>query len=262
MQPGGGPVQFACPSCQRVSDIAERSLKPDRPTRNQCPGCKAWVKLTRQEGGGLAAELDNTAPQPKKGEFAATLMQPQRFDFDLPPPVPRSKSSGFFLDSDVLQPLPPVPKGPDRGQLVQDFSVMFRVDNTRKSRRGKVLGALAALLVGGAVTGVLVLQQQRVAAADTAAAAAEAVASWSVRYATTDTWAILPLNKPTAGQPVEPPRTYRGTTLAQQLFLAVRKQHMAALRAAQVLQPDPAPLPQEVTPIVPQPAKGGRKKGR
>ena len=242
-------MQFVCPVCQRTADIAERALLPDRPSRTQCPGCRTWLTLERTDVG-LRAAPDPSAPAPKNPMLGTTLAQPQRFDFDLPsaPPPGRAKT-GLFQ---AAQPKP------DVGQLVQDFSVLFRVDTSKKARRGKLFAVVAGVLVLGAVAAVLALQQQKVAVASAADAARAYLPELEVAAATPDNWVILPLHSGTKASD----RLYHGTALASHAFMTLRKAHMAKLRAAQAKEAEAAAaaLPEPPTPSAAPAAKGKKAK--
>lgn len=242
-------MQFVCPACQRTSDIAERALLPDRPSRTQCPGCRTWLTLERTDVG-LRAAADPTAPPPRNPNFAATLAQPQRFDFDLPSAAPAARpKTGLFQAAQAR---------PDVGQLVQDFSVMFRADSSQKRRRGRLFGVGAAVLVLGSVAAVLALQQQRVAVASVADAVKAYLPVLEVVASGKDSWVILPLRSDAKGSD----RLYHGSALASQAFMTLRKAHMAKLRAAQAKEAEAAAaaLPEPPTPAAEPTPKGKKAK--
>ncbi|MBM4343628.1 MAG: hypothetical protein FJ100_09660 [Deltaproteobacteria bacterium] len=184
-------MQFTCTACDRTYDISPRAFGPTHDTRTRCPNCKTWLIVTKSRGDTTTTVIDpevaaaqalhakstsgqipvsdarrpSSPAQPKAPEAKVSVLpafglHPQA-PTDTARPAHRQQSSGFErlekgLDLFSL-PDPAVRVAAERtrrvqiGQVLQDFSMMVRLDTVKTDRKRQAIMALVLLAIGAGI---------------------------------------------------------------------------------------------------------------
>lgn len=255
-------MQFICTNCDRPYQISGRAFGEREDTRTRCPGCRTWLILTLNPGETVVATLDPTAPtpaQPNGGSAAAPVRKvaPARSpsaptaipqSAARPNPAPRTATDGadvFFaprlrpgsgaerLGSGMASFALPDPaerldgnkKRLQMQQVLQDFSVMFRLE-TRKSGRKQVIAAVAvALLVAAGLWAGVRAKLDSNRYHDAAKESKQLLAALVLQGGQSESIAVLTLpGDPTSTQPTDASgaQLWPATHLSRQCFLKLR----------------------------------------
>jgi len=158
-------------------------------------------------------------------------------------------SSGQMLFS-LPDPVESTKKRVQMQQVLQDFSVMFRLESKKSNRKQMVVMTLLGLLV---VAGLGWLARAKLAyddRVDAARDAKQALPAWVLQSVQAEDVAVLGL----PGQPTGT-TTHHGTTLSRQLFMKARTERPVAPPPAPKIEPAPAAEPVPVAKPVPAKAK-------
>lgn len=256
-------MQFICTNCDKAYQISARAFGDRQDTRTRCPGCRTWLILTLNPGDQVLATLDPTAPAPAAANGTPLPGPARRIAPSRAPSAPTAVSqsvsrpgpaaapggetadvffaprlrpgsgaerlgSGMasFALPDPAERLDGSKKRLQMQQVLQDFSVMFKLE-TRKSGRKQVLAAVAAALLVGA--GLWVAVRAKVQSDQNHDAAKESkhlLAALVLQGGQGETVAVLTLpGDPTSTQPTDASgaQIWPGTHLSRQCFLKVRQ---------------------------------------
>lgn len=143
-------LRFDCPSCLAACHLPPDKLPPGNRARVACPSCGEFLVLRRRFAGDILCELENPQPMPPPSFFAPPAVSDGQWEvFDAePPPVPQ----------DLLPPREPTARLPaleaadptqkNTAELVQEFSVLFRLDE-RSKRQEHMIAVMGLLLFLG-----------------------------------------------------------------------------------------------------------------
>ncbi|MBI5608626.1 MAG: hypothetical protein HY902_07070 [Deltaproteobacteria bacterium] len=176
--------------------------------------------------------------------------------FGAPRPRPSSASFEKLSSGQMLFSLPDpaesTKKRVQMQQVLQDFSVMFRLESKKSNRKQMVAMTLLGLLVAGGLWWRVRAKLAYDDRVDAARDAKLALPAWVLQSAQPEDVAVLGL----PGQPTGT-TTHHGTTLSRQLFMKARTQRPVPpppapkLELAPVAEPPPA-----VKPAADKPKKG------
>ena len=173
-------LRFDCPSCLCACHLTPDKLPPGTRARVACPSCHEFLILRRRFAGDVCCEMENPLPSevttPSMMAFqppplphdsyvrpdpqAPPLPNESFFQAEEePPPVPEEALTQVLYMAPVSpnattqvmhlpqpRPTPPaLPPQPTTAQLLQEFSVLFRLD--RRSKRQEHMIAVMGLVV-------------------------------------------------------------------------------------------------------------------
>lgn len=256
-------MQFICTNCDKPYEISARAFGERQDTRTRCPGCRTWLILTRNPGDQVLATLDPTAPGPAAPNGApmpgpARRIAPSRAPSsptaigqsvtraDPAAATPGDNADVFFAPRlrpgsgaerlgsgmatfalpDPAERLDGSKKRLQMQQVLQDFSVMFKLE-TRKSGRKQVMAAVAVALLVAA--GLWVAVRAKVQSDENHDAAKESkhlLAALVLQGGQGEAVAVLTLpGDPTSAQPTDASgaQVWPGTHVSRQCFLKVRQ---------------------------------------
>lgn len=263
-------MQFTCTNCDQNYEISPRAFGERSDTRTRCPGCRTWLILTRNAGDQLIATLDPTvAPPasagarptgqtiaPARAPSAPTAVQARGPVQGKSPaqPNPQDNAEIFFAPRsrpgsaaeklgtgmatfalpDPAERLEAGKKKLQMQQVIQDFSVMFRLETKKSGRKQQMAAAaVAAVVIGGlwwALQAKVVADRHLDAAKDSK----RLVAALVLQGGQSEQVAVLAL----PGDPTSPRATdaggtalWPGTTLSRQCFLRVRQARSGSNRS-------------------------------
>lgn len=256
-------MQFICTNCDRPYQISARAFGEREDTRTRCPGCRTWLILTLNPGDTVLATLDPTAPAPpqangaplpapaRKIAPARTPSAPTAIAQPSPRPSPAAPvdaegadiffaprlrpGSGAerlgtgmaaFALPDPAERLDGSKKRMQMQQVLQDFSVMFKLE-TRKSGRKQVIAAVAVALV--VAVGLWAAVRSKLDSDryhDAAKESKQLLAALVLQGGQSESVAVLMLpGDPTSSQPTDASgaQLWPATHLSRQCFLKIRQ---------------------------------------
>lgn len=181
-------MQFSCAACEKTYDISPRAFGVNNDTRTRCPNCKVWLIVTRSKDESTTTVIDpNVAASQESlansisGKMPVADVRPKHTtgktarpthlpEFGLHPSAPtsvdpraapshRHQSSGFVRPEkgfDMFA-LPDANDRQDRNrrqqmaQMLQDFSMMVRMDTAKAGRKRTAVMVLVLAVVGAAI---------------------------------------------------------------------------------------------------------------
>ena len=144
-------LRFDCPSCLAACHLPPDKLPPGNRARVACPSCGEFLILRRRFAGDILCELENPQPMPPPSFFAPPAASDGRrevFDAE-PPPVPQELLSPRERNPRLPAAEPGQPMQKNTAELLQDFSVLFRLDE-RSKRQEHMIAVMGLLLFLGA----------------------------------------------------------------------------------------------------------------
>ncbi len=256
-------MQFICTNCDGAYEISARAFGERQDTRTRCPRCRTWLILTRNPGDQVLATLDPTAPAPAAPNGAPMPGPTRRIAPSRSPSAPTAVSQTVTRPSPAAAPAgdsadiffaPRLRPGsgaerlgtgmaafalPDPAerldgnkkrvqmqQVLQDFSVMFRLE-TRKSGRKQAIAGIAAVALAAA--GLWVALRAKVDSDrnhDAAKESKQLLAALVLQGGQGEEMAVLTLpGDPTSSQPSDASgaQIWPGTHVSRQCFLKVRQ---------------------------------------
>lgn len=192
-------MRFACPACSAPFEVPDADLQVLEPMELDCPNCRLLLLLLPVAGGhwqlGLAAMPEipafEAAPEPPPAPVVAqpTHTASKRDLASVRLDLPTTASPPLW----PAAPEPPIagkktgerqPSGD--GQPWQDFSVMFRADQAKRTQRRTWLWLGLALVVLGALGAWLLLKRTAAVAADDVRGLRDGVRLWTLDHAASD----------------------------------------------------------------------------
>jgi hypothetical protein len=198
-------MRFACPACSAPFEVSETDLQVQEPMELDCPNCRLLLLLLPVAGGrwqlGLAAmpelpvfEAAPHVPPVPESPPAPVVAQPthtasKRDLASVRLDLPTAASPPLWPTA----PEPPIagnrpgerqPSGD--GQSWQDFSVMFRADQAKRTQRRTWLWLGLALVVLGALGGWLLLKRSAAVSADDLRGLRDGARLWTLDHAASD----------------------------------------------------------------------------
>lgn len=186
-----------------------------------------------------------TVPDEAADFFAAPRQRPTSASFE-------KLSSGQMLFS-LPDPAESSKKRVQMQQVLQDFSVMFRLESKKSNRKQMIAMTLLGLLVAGGLWWLVRAKLAYDDRVDAARDAKQALPAWVLQSVQPEDVAVLGL----PGQPTGT-TTHHGTTLSRQLFMKARTQRPVTPPPAPKVEPAPVAEPPPVAKPEPTKAKKGK----
>ncbi len=199
-----------------VPTFTQAAAAPSQAAAAQQPS--GSVPVAQQSTGSIAAASSPT----NRPLFALSPSAPSAAHLNLPPRV-RHESGAERLEKGMDMFALPVPvhratlekqKRIQVNQMIQDFSVMFRLETTKSNRKQQVAMALALVLIAGGLFWAATEKMAYDAQLDAAKEAKKLTSYWILQSAEAEDVSVLP----DAKDPAAKPRTVHTSALARQLF--------------------------------------------